>query len=124
MQLFLGKKQWKSCLLQKTDEKEKDKKKKKKKQKETKKYKKKPNDNEEKKKKKKKKKIPVEKRKKIRLFPTMKQREILNKWFGTARWTMYNNNANQCLHGIEKEKINTQNQKRILERKISKFRKL
>lgn len=42
----------------------------------------------------------AEKSKKIRLYPNPKQRETLNKWFGTARWTY-----NQCLNGIQKEGI-------------------
>jgi DNA-nicking Smr family endonuclease len=40
---------------------------------------------------------PAEKVKKIRLFPNQSQKEILKKWFGTARWTY-----NQCLTEVEK----------------------
>jgi putative transposase len=34
--------------------------------------------------------------KKIRVYPTLRQRQVLGQWFGAARWTY-----NQCLHGIE-----------------------
>ena len=45
--------------------------------------------------KKKKDKLPAGKVKKIRLFPTKEQRQVLNNWFGTARWTY-----NQVLAGM------------------------
>ena len=40
---------------------------------------------------------PAGKTKRIRLFPNQRQKEILKKWFGTARWTY-----NQCLTEVEK----------------------
>jgi len=40
----------------------------------------------------------VARAKKIRLYPTAKQRAVLAQWFGAARWTY-----NQCVHGIEEE---------------------
>lgn len=43
-------------------------------------------------------KLPAGKVKKIRLFPTKQQRQILNNWFGTARWTY-----NQVLAGLESD---------------------
>jgi hypothetical protein len=39
---------------------------------------------------------PAENCKKIKLYPTPKEKEILNKWMGTARWTY-----NQCLYAIK-----------------------
>jgi putative transposase len=42
----------------------------------------------------------VARTKKIRLYPTSKQRQVLAQWFGAARWTY-----NQCVHGIEQEGI-------------------
>lgn len=41
---------------------------------------------------------PAGKTKKIRLFPTPEQKQILLKWFGTARWT-YNQCVASCAHG-------------------------
>ena len=38
--------------------------------------------------------------KKIRLYPTTKQRQVLVQWFGASRWTY-----NQCVHGIEEEGV-------------------
>ncbi len=43
-------------------------------------------------------KAPVSSAKKIRLYPTVRQREVLNQWFGTARWTY-----NQCVAATEKQ---------------------
>ena len=45
-------------------------------------------------------KIPAGKSKRIRLFPTPKQRETLVRWFGTTRWTF-----NKCIDAIQKEGI-------------------
>ncbi|CAG8511482.1 1786_t:CDS:2 [Gigaspora margarita] len=45
--------------------------------------------------------------KKIKLFPTQKQRETLIKWFGTARWTY-----NQALSAVEKDGV-SQNKKAL-----------
>lgn len=38
--------------------------------------------------------------KKIRIYPTSKQRQVLAQWFGASRWT-----CNQCVHGIEQERL-------------------
>lgn len=38
--------------------------------------------------------------KKIRIYPTRKQKETLARWFGTARWTY-----NKCLNSIENEGV-------------------
>ncbi len=46
--------------------------------------------------KKKKTKTPAGKVRKIRLFPTKQQRQILLRWFGTVRWTF-----NQCLTAVQ-----------------------
>lgn len=45
------------------------------------------------------KKLPAGKVKKIRLFPTQRQKQVLNNWFATARWTY-----NQVLAGLKKDK--------------------
>jgi len=50
------------------------------------------------------KKLPAERVRKIKLKPTPAQREILNRWFGTARWT-YNRCVNAILEkGCERSK--------------------
>jgi putative transposase len=49
----------------------------------------------------------VARARKIRLYPTAKQRAVLAKWFGCARWTY-----NQCVHGIEEEGL--AKQKKVL----------
>ena len=43
---------------------------------------------------------PAARTRKIRVYPTGKQRDVLARWFGTARWTY-----NQCVHGIENDQI-------------------
>lgn len=45
-------------------------------------------------------KAPPERATRIRLYPTAKQRAILNEWFGTARWTY-----NQCIDAVENKKV-------------------
>lgn len=43
--------------------------------------------------------VPMKARK-IRIYPNQEQRQILARWFGTARWTY-----NRCLDAIEKEQV-------------------
>jgi len=59
-------------------------------------------------------KLPPGKVKKIRLFPTTKQKRVLNKWFGTARWTY-----NQVLAGLKNDSEKSLNRTELRSRFVN-----